>query len=140
MKNISHLFFVVFFAIIIAVGLALNIIGGESSYESTIPEYSVWALFFLSVAILLSEKYKKIYWYFIFAGLFLLVTVMLQLLVFIETQELWYKTFRAFVIPFSIYIYTTMFLSHHWKLLKRYRQKEHNKSLNRIGAKNAPPG
>ena len=124
MKNTSHLFFVIFFAIIIAIGLTLRAIGGETSYESTIPEYSVWVLFLLSLAIWLSEKYKKLYLYFILAGLFILTTCSLQALVLIEAQDLWYKVFRALVIPFSIYIYVTMFLTEKWELLK-----QHNKSF-----------
>ena len=124
MKNTSHLFFVIFFAIIIAIGLTLRAIGGETSYESAIPEYSAWALFLLSLAIWLSEKYKKLYLYFILAGLFILTICLLQALVLIEAQDLWYKVFRVLVIPFSIYIYVTMFLAEKWALLK-----QHNKSL-----------
>ena len=124
MKDTSHLFFVIFYAIIIAIGLMLRAIGGETSYESTFPEYSAWALLLLSLAIWLSEKYKKIYLCFILAGLFILTTSSLQALVFFEAQELWYKVFRALVIPFSIYIYVNMFLYEKWALLK-----QHNKSF-----------
>ena len=95
--------------------------GGEHSYESTIPEYSVWVLFFLSFAIWLSEKYKKLYLFFAFAGLFLLTTCALQVLVLIEAQEIWYKVFRALVIPFSVYIYITMFIAEQWALLKQHK-------------------
>jgi len=119
MKRTSHLFFVIFFAIIIAITFTLNILGGESTYESAIPEYSVWVLFILSLAIWVSEKYKKLYLFFALAGLFLVTTCMLQVLVLIETQELWYKVFRALVIPFSIYIYITMFVAEKWALIKK---------------------
>ena len=119
MKNTSHLFFVVFFAIIIAISITLNMLGGASTYESAIPEYSVWVLFILSVAVWLSEKYNKLYLYFAFAGIFLLTTCLLQVLVLIEAQELWQRVFRALVIPFSIYIYITMFVAEKWALTKK---------------------
>ncbi len=119
MKITSHLFFVIFFAIIIAITFTLNILGGESAYESTIPEYSVWVLFVLSLAVWLSEKYKKLYLFFVLAGLFLVTTCTLQVLVLIEAQELWHKVFRALVIPFSIYIYITMFVAEKWILIKK---------------------
>lgn len=127
MKNISHLFFVVFFALIIAITFTLNIFGGESTYESTIPEYSVWVLFILSLAIWVSEKYKKTYLFLSLAGVFLVATCLLQMLVLIDTQELWHKVFRVLIIPFSIYIYITMFVAEKWALIKK-----HNKSKTRV--------
>jgi len=119
MNNISHLFFVVFFAIIIAITFTLNIFGGESTYESPIPEYSVSVLFVLSLAIWLSEKYKMIYLFFSLAAVFLVVTCLLQVLVLIDTQEHWQKAFRLLIIPFSIYIYITMFVAEKWALIKK---------------------
>ena len=104
MKNTSHLFFVIFFAVIIAITFALKISGGESTYESTIPDYSVWVLFVLSLAAWISEKYKKLYMFLIIAGLFLVTTCLLQVLVLIEAQELWQKVFRAFNIHRQPYI------------------------------------
>ena len=119
MKITSHLFFVVFFAIIITITFTLNILGGKPSYESAIHEYSVWVLFILSLAVWLTEKYKKLYLFFALAGLFLVTTCILQVLVLIEAQELWQKIFRALVIPFSIYIYITMFVAEKWELIKK---------------------
>ena len=133
MKNTSHLFFVVFFAIIIAISLVLKAMGSDASYESAIPEYSVWVLFFMSLAIWLSERLNKLYLFLTFAGLFLLSTCMLQVLVLVDTQEIWYKIFRALVIPFSIYIYITMFVTERWASLK-----QHNKSSNLTGEKDSP--
>ena len=119
MKSTSHLFFVVFFAIIIAITLILNMVGGEATYESAIPEYSVWVLFVISFAVWVSEKYKKLYIFFTLAGLFLVTTCLLQVLVLMEAQELWQKVFRALVIPFSIYIYITMFVAEKWASIKK---------------------
>ena len=119
MKNTSHLFFVVFFAVIIAITFALKILGDESTYESAIPEYSVWVLFILSLAVWVSEKYKKLYMFLTLAGLFLVTTCLLQVLVLIDAQELWQKVFRALVIPFSMYIYITMFVAEKWALIKK---------------------
>ena len=96
--------------------------GGDASYESTIPEYSVWVLFFLSLAIWLTEKYNKLYLYFALAVVFILTTCTLQALVLIEAQELWYKVFRALVIPFTIYIYITMFVAERWTSLKQHNE------------------
>lgn len=121
MKNTSHLFFVIFFALVIAIQLTFNAMGNSSSYESLIAEYSAWVLFCISFAIWLTEKFNKVYLFFVFAGLFLITICVLQGLVLIETQELWYTVFRALLIPFTIYIYTTMFLTERWAMLKHHR-------------------
>ncbi len=119
MKSTSHLFFVVFFAIIIAISLAINIFGYEPTYEDVILEYSAWVLFGLSLAIWLSEKYKKLYLFFVLSGAFLAIICFLQVQGLMETQQLWHKIFRTLVIPFSIYIYITMFISEKWSLIKK---------------------
>ena len=122
MNKHSHIFFVIFLAVIIGLQLALYIIYGTKNAKVTLPETTTWLYFLITVLIYLTEKYKLLYWYLIFAGLLVLAICSLQVTVFMQAEQWWYKAIRAFAIPFAIYVYALMYLCHPWKVFKRYKR------------------
>jgi len=122
MGKVHHSFFVIFFAVILAAQVLLFALSGSASTNTYYSSLITLLLLLVSVSICITERYKLLLWYFVFAGMFLLAISLLQIYKYTQAEYLWFKVFGVFVLPFSIYVYASMFMYKPWQVLKRYRR------------------